>query len=626
MIIYFYLLVFFALFYLHLEQFNLQTNQLKHTKAETVQPIDVVNCLIGAINNKWDENSIGNVVPVISVPFGATHISIDNTGTLDGWWYQRDSRQFKGIRFTNQPSPWIGDHAFFNIQIGGARSFGGLEFKPNELSLITDNDAMVEVTVTDHGAILKFKNTHTLVFKYLSNIQINGRCLNATAQEITVFHKKKFKRYVTICFVDSNPLLTYDIAKFSSTQDFTVTVGLSYISHDQSNIVSKKLKKFGYNTIKDLSRNIWNKQLRRVPYNQSFDKVTFYSNVYRSLLFPKILSERNVRNEIVHGSPYDRYQYTYKGHIVTGNGFWDTYISVYTFLQKYYPDIYKIILNGWVNAIKEDKNNMLPQWASPGRVASMVGSMGEVVICKGILNGVIDDVDTAYKYLIQSATNTSVYNGRAHLKEYIDLGYVPAEYSDSVALSLNYMYTDSVVSKCALELGDFDLATELKHRSEGFTSIFDYNTKFFRPKNRQGKFLSNFNQYEWMGAYTEGGPFQYRFYAPHDIDGLLLLYGGNKRLCDEIESITQTPNAVSNGYKIHEMTEMQALNFGQYAHNNQPSHHILHVMKRVCPERAVPYINYVLDKFYTKDGYVGDEDNGEMSTWYLLTLNDDFEL
>ena len=146
-----------------------------------------------------------------------------------------------------------------------------------------------------------------------------------------------------------------------------------------------------------------------------------------------------------------------------------------------YPDYAKKTLNGWVNAIKEAPDKMLAQWASPGKVDSMEGAMGEISIAEGILNNAIDDVDTAWNYLY---TSTCTSAGREHFDLYAMLGYVPGQ----VSLSLNYYLSDFVVSKAAEYLGFETIATKLFERSKQWKLLFDRDTKFFLPKSEKGRF------------------------------------------------------------------------------------------------------------------------------------------
>lgn len=197
------------------------------------------------------------------------------------------------------------------------------------------------------------------------------------------------------------------------------------------------------------------------------------------------------------------------------------------------------------------------------------------------------------------------------------LGFVPLQ----VSLSLNYYLSDYVVSLAARKLGKIDDANVLEKRSRNWKLLFDKdNTLFFRPKSNNNQFVTNFDKYSWMGPYREGGPYQYRFYAPHDPDGLNGKDGYDGKMCDYLGDMMTTASTISNRNKIHEMTEMQQHSFGQYAHNNQPVHHVLYMFAHVgCAKDGQQWLKKTLETQYTSDSFAGDEDNGEQSAWYILS-------
>mmetsp|Transcript_13451 Transcript_13451/g.28920 ORF Transcript_13451/g.28920 Transcript_13451/m.28920 type:complete len:285 (-) Transcript_13451:27-881(-) len=170
--------------------------------------------------------------------------------------------------------------------------------------------------------------------------------------------------------------------------------------------------------------------------------------------------------------------------------------------------------------------------------------------------------------------------------------------------------------------------THLQKRSESWGHLFDNKTKFFRPKETNGSFSTDFDQYEWgvNSPYTESGPWQYRFYTPHDGANLAKAYGGPQQLCETLSEAQTTENTINmRGGWFHEATEMQVNCWGQYAHNNQPVHHMLYMFGYSnCPTVGQMYIQKTLRELYGIHpngvmGYSGDEDNGEMSSWFVLS-------
>jgi predicted alpha-1,2-mannosidase len=303
-------------------------------------------------------------------------------------------------------------------------------------------------------------------------------------------------------------------------------------------------------------------------------------------------------------------------------------------LHLIFPELAAQVAEGWVNAIREDPDHMLPQWSAPNRLPSMVGSMGEVSMAEAIVNGALSpsSARVAYDYIKKSALETTK-NGRAHMSQYISLGFVPGApgRSDTVATSQNYFLADYAASLAAQHMGDIDVANTLRKRSGGWTHLWEPDSMFFREKSSSGSFSSTFDQYLWRGPYTEGGPWQYRFYVPHDPKGLRRAYeaAGAKQgrtskhgshMCDQLVEMMVGNSKVNSREMIHEIKEMQQHCFGQYAHNNQPSHHIMYMFAHAgCALEGQKWIHHTLRTQYTSAGFAGDEDNGEMASWYTLS-------
>lgn len=345
------------------------------------------------------------------------------------------------------------------------------------------------------------------------------------------------------------------------------------------------------------------------------------------MLFPRYLQEVNENGEEVHRSPYTGD--VRPGKMVADSGFWDSYRTVYQLQSLVFPDNLGGLIDGWVDAYEEA--GWLPEWASPGQIASMVGTMGDVTLADaiakskwGFLKGF--DVDKAYEAIRKDAFSEPEGKfGRNHLKEYINLGYVSSSVSESVSRTLNYYLSDAAIANAAGILGKQEDETILRARSQQYKVLFNDKTEFFQPKDAYGNFDDDFDPLSWGNGFTEAGAWQYRFYLPYDVEGLEKLYNG--KLCHAIHSMMahksgQAYDVGSYGEDIHEMTELQAIHhdFGLYAHGNQPVHHVLYVAKKAgCNRVADKYLRKVQQKLYTTAGWAGDEDNGEMASWYILS-------
>ncbi|KAH8095675.1 glycosyl hydrolase [Aureococcus anophagefferens] len=253
--------------------------------------------------------------------------------------------------------------------------------------------------------------------------------------------------------------------------------------------------------------------------------------------------------------------------------------TVYPLLALVYPDHLGWIVDGWVNAYRE--GGWIPKWASPGYRNSMVGTYGDVVVAEAIGGAV----------------------GKVGLRVYNQHGYIPADsgVSDCVSRTLDFAHADWATANAAEVLGHAEDAKRLRDRARGaVTHLYDKSTGLMRPKQKSGAFSSRFSPTRWGDGYTEGSAWHHSF-PPFDVELLASLHGGK------------------DGLTIHEMREMRALAMGQYGHNNQPSHHILWLL-HLCGRADLgnKHVRRVIDDAYMADAYSGDEDNGEMGSWFVL--------
>jgi predicted alpha-1,2-mannosidase len=253
----------------------------------------------------------------------------------------------------------------------------------------------------------------------------------------------------------------------------------------------------------------------------------------------------------------------------------------------------------------------------------MVSTMGDVTLADaiakskwGFLKGF--NVSKAYEAIRKDAfADKEGKFGRSGLQNYIEKGYVPSEIPESVSETLNYYLSDAAISRAAGVLGKHDDEKLLWNRSRRYAAIFNPDTQFFQPKDSRGRFSTSFNP-EASSGFTEATAWQYRFYLPHDADGLKKLYGGKQNFCSKVQEMLsfyeKNPSKrVGNDARFPKT-------FGLYWHSNQPVHHILWVAKRAgCNALADKYLRLTMDMLYTTKGWAGDEDNGEMSSWYVLS-------
>jgi len=409
-----------------------------------------------------------------------------------------------------------------------------------------------------------------------------------------------------------------------------IALATSFISQEQADLnLKQEVGSKSFQKVLTEGRAKWSKQLGRVRVD-TIDETqlkVFYTNLWKSMLFPRYLTEVDAKGHEVHRSPYTGD--VRSGKLVADSGFWDSYRTVYQLQSMVFPDNLGGLISGWVNGYTEA--GWLPEWASPGQHASMVGTMGDVTLADAIAKskwGFVSgfDVNTAYEAIKKDAfSDPQGLFGREGLRDYIQKGYVTDDVSESVSRTLNYYVSDAAIARAAQILGNHGDAKALAARSKRYEVLFNKDSHFFQPKDSDGKFVDYFNPLSWGNGFTEASAWQYRFYVPHDVDGLQKLYNG--KLCHAIHSMmsktTGRPYEVgSYGTDIHEMLELGAIQkgFGQYAHGNQPVHHVLYVAKKAgCNNVADKYLRKAMQDLYTVDGWAGDEDNGEMASWYVLS-------
>ncbi|MCH2174997.1 MAG: glycoside hydrolase family 92 protein, partial [Lentisphaeria bacterium] len=215
--------------------------------------------------------------------------------------------------------------------------------------------------------------------------------------------------------------------------------------------------------------------------------------------------------------------------------------------------------------------------------------------------------------------------GRTGLGDYINLGYVPEDkVLHGASRTLDFCYNDWAVSVMADHLGDTESSAKLKDRLSNYYNIWDSEQLHFRGKDSNGSWSEDFDAYRWGGAYVEGSAWQCGWAVYHEPEKLIDLIGGNEATIRRLDQMLGDQPYYETGHypcEIHEMSEMAAMDFGQYGHNNQPSHHILYFYHLAgAPQKGNHYIHRVLDECYSHriDGFCGDEDNGEMAAWYIL--------
>ena len=618
--------------------------------------------------------SNGNTYPAIARPWGMNFWTPMTANFGDGWTYKYRDYKIKGFKQTHQPSPWINDYAAFalmaltgDLEINEEKraswfSHKAEEVKPHYYSVyLADYDTKVEITPTERAASFKItfpENEQSFIlldgFKGGSMVKILpeerkiiGYCRNNHGGVPDNFHNyfvaefdKDFE--VMHTFTDS----TLHKNELSSQADHAgavvgfktkkgevvhVKVASSFISPEQAQLnLSREIGDKSFETVKAEGKKIWNNELGKIKVegNNIDDIRTFYSTLYRVLLFPRMFHEINDKNEIVHYSPYNGE--VLPGYMFTDNGFWDTFRAVFPFFTLMYPELNNQIMEGLVNTYNE--SGWLPDWASPGHRDCMIGSNSASLIADAYLKGIDGfDMEKLYEAMVKNSGDVhpeikSV--GRYGSDYYNKLGYIPYDVGihENTARTLEYAYADYCLWKVAEKLGRPQSEIELfKARAQNYKNVFDKETGWMRGKNEDGTFQSPFNPFKWGDAFTEGNSVHYTWSVFQDVEGLIELMGGDEAFVSRLDTVFELPPIFDNsyyGFTIHEIREMQIVNMGNYAHGNQPIQHMLYLYNYAGqPWKTQSRVREVLTKLYTPnpDGYCGDEDNGQTSAWYVFS-------
>lgn len=647
----------FLTFYL-----NAQTN---------LPPVDYVNPLMGTQSKH--ALSTGNTYPAIALPWGM-NFWMPQTGKMgDGWAYTYDSDKIRGFKQTHQPSPWINDYGQFAIMpITGKVVFDQDQrsswfshkaeiVKPYYYQVyLADHDVVTEITPTERAAVFRFtfpksENSYVIVDafdkgSYIKIVPSENKIIGYTTKNSGGV-PDNFKNYFVIVF-DKPFTYTASVADGNISQNKTESqsdhaggiigfstekgeivhakVASSFISYDQAELNLKEVQGQSFDDVAANGRKVWNEVLGKIKIeDENVDNIrTFYSCLYRSVLFPRSFFEHNAAGEIVHYSPYNGQ--VLPGYMFTDTGFWDTFRCLFPFLNLMYPSMNEKMQAGLVNTYKE--SGFLPEWASPGHRDCMVGNNSASVVADAYLKGLRGyDIETLWAAIVSGANSVHPQiksTGRLGYEYYNKLGYVPydVKINENAARTLEYAYDDWTIYKLGLALGKPAKDIEIfAKRAMNYRNLFDPSHKLMRGKNQDGTFQSPFNPLKWGDAFTEGNSWHYTWSVFHDPQGLIDLMGGKEGFNIMMDSVFNVPPLFDDSYYggvIHEIREMQIMNMGNYAHGNQPIQHMIYLYNYSGePWKAQYWTREVMRKLYTPtpDGYCGDEDNGQTSAWYVFS-------
>lgn len=643
-------------------------------KTELVEnPADYVSTLVGTLSEH--SFSTGNTYPATAVPWGMNFWTPVTGKMGDGWAYRYDAHQIRGFEQTHQPSPWINDYGQFALmpvrdvaavdQDSRASWFSHKSETARPYCYqvyLADHDINVEMAPSDRAASFQFTYPLSETSGVIVDAYDEGSYIKVMPELQTVVGyttkncggvPENFRNWFVVVFDKPfESFMVYDgphkgleesfefegdhaLASVSFRTQRGESVNLraasSFISLDQAWINLEEVDDKTFAQVRDEARQRWNDLLGRIQVGGGTEDQyrTFYSCLYRATLFPRKFYEIDAAGNPVHYSPYNGK--ICDGYLYTDTGFWDTFRSLFPLLNLVYPSVNREMQMGLANIARE--NEFLPEWASPGHRGCMVGQNSASVVADAIVKGITpqEEWQTLYDCLVYGTENVHPEvnsTGRLGHEYYNILGYVPydAGIHENVARTLEYAYNDWCILQIAKKLGrPADEIEKWESRSGNWRNVFDPSHNLMRGRNKDGSFQEPFSPYKWGGAFTEGNSWHYTWSVFHDVDGLSDAMGGHEEFVRMLDSVFVVPPVYDDsyyGYRIHEITEMQVANMGNYAHGNQPAQHMIYLYDWAGqPWKTQKWVREVMNRLYSADpdGYCGDEDNGQTSAWYVFS-------
>ena len=634
-------------------------------------PIDYVSTLVGTQSKH--SLSTGNTYPAIALPWGMNFWTPQTGKMGDGWAYTYDADKIRGFKQTHQPSPWMNDYGQFSIMpMTGKPVFNEDEraswfshktetAKPHYYKVyLADYDVVTEISPTERAAMFRFtfpQNEKSFVAidafdrgSYVTVVPEENKIIGYTTRNtggvpenfrnyFVIFFDKPFNYKSTVAdgelknnVLEAKTNHAGAIIGFSTKRGEQVhaRVASSFISYEQAELNLKELGNRSFDQIKEDGEKRWNEILGKVEVETTnIDQLrTFYSSLYRSVLFPRSFFEYDKAGNIMHYSPYNGK--VLPGYMFTDTGFWDTFRGLFPLLNLLYPEMNRKMQEGLINAYKE--SGFFPEWASPGHRPIMVGNNSASVLTDAYLQGnKVKEPDVLWEGIVKTANSVHPRvssTGRLGYEYYNRLGYVPCDVGirENAARTLEYAYDDWCIYQLGKALGKPKKEIEVyAKRSQNYRNLFNKKYNLMVGKKENGEFSEPFSPFKWGGDFTEGNSLHYTWSVFHDPQGLIDLMGGKNTFNQMLDTVFSLPPIFDDSYygsTIHEIREMQIMNMGNYAHGNQPIQHMIYLYNYSgVPWKAQYHVRQVMDKMYTPapDGYCGDEDNGQTSAWYVFS-------
>ncbi|MFY0762310.1 GH92 family glycosyl hydrolase [Metabacillus dongyingensis] len=554
--------------------------------------------------------------------------------------------------------------------------------KPHYYRVTFKNGIQTEITPTNRAAMFKFTftgETSNLIFDNVNNN--GGLSLHPDQRTITGYTdvKSNLSNGATRMFVyasfdkkvtDSGKLtgenrdhvagyFSFDIVGEDKTVTMKIATSLISLKQAKKNLEQEIKPDATFERLKEDAKKVWEEKLKilEVKGASKDELTTLYSNMYRLFLYPNIgyenlgteenpnyqyaspFSEQTKEN-----SPTETGANIVEGKCYVNNGFWDTYRTTWPAYSLYTPTIAGEMIDGFVQQYKD--GGWISRWSSPGYADLMVGTSSDVAFADAYLKGVTNfDVKAFYESALKNASVASDDEsvGRKGLSTSIFNRYTSTSIGEGMSWAMDGYINDFAIANIAKELAKQTDKSNPDHqqystaaiyyleRAQNYVEMFHPEVNFFMGRKQSGEWSTatdTFNPDIWGGDYTETNAWNMAFHVPQDGQGLANLYRGRDGLAEKLDAFFSTSETALHpghyGRLIHEMSEARDVRMGMYGHSNQPSHHIPYMYNYAGqPAKTQEKVREVLSRLYLGSeigqGYPGDEDNGEMSAWYLFS-------
>ena len=579
-----------------------------------------------------------------NVPFGL--VQLGPTEPTRGWdWcsgYYYDDDELIGFGHMHLSGTGIGslgDVAFLPVkdfkQTSTRFKHEAEKVHPGYYSLqLTDPNVLVELTATercgfhrytfkdgakaqlalDLSQCIGWDKLNDCLLTQESTTRLTGfRRSNGWAADRRIYFSIDFSQPVTVHRLDSMERVVVSVA--DNTKPLLVKVALSPVSIDKAKLnMQAEMAGWDFDATVKAADDAWNRELARIQIqtNDQTKKRVFYTAMYHLMTscskFNDVDREYRGADGKVHKADFTNY---------TTLSLWDTYRAAHPLMTVAFPEMQRDFAQTFLNIYKQQ--GRLPVWHLMGSETDcMVGNPGAIVLADLTMKGFVEDKELALEAL--KATQMKDIRSLGLLKEH---GYIPWNLepeNETVAKALEYCAADDGVAKVAKLLGKADDYNYFFNRSRSYKKYYDPETRFLRAVGTDGKFRLPFNPFfaeHRTNDYTEGNAWQYTFLVPHDVKGLIQLFGSDKAFMSKLDSLFFVEGWAGDNAS----PDMSGMT-GQYAHGNEPSHHVIYMYNYAGrPDKAAPLLRKMLNEMYLDqpDGLSGNEDVGQMSAWYILS-------